>query len=279
MRGLRKQTVKEHPLTKATYVSQTGPLAGQVTRLDVVSRHDPFSPAAAALLTRIETELLAMSEKPDSPWFGASFDFIGPTSGTRDLKAVTESDQKLIQRLVVLAVYAILLVMLRRPLVCGYLILSVLFSYLVTIGATELVFAWLYPGFDGLDWKVPLFLFVILIAVGEDYNIYLVTRVFEEQRRLGLVEGLRTAVVRTGGIITSCGVIMAGTFISMMTGTLRGMLELGFALSLGVLLDTFIVRPVLVPAFLALLYRRHDAGPSEPDASAQEDASAAVVNA
>jgi RND superfamily putative drug exporter len=103
---------------------------------------------------------------------------------------------------------------------------------------------------------VPFFLFTILVAVGEDYNILLITRVLQEQGRRGIKAGMREALARTGGTITSCGLIMAGTFGTLMLTNLGTLVQIGFALAFGVLLDTFIVRPFLVPAFALLVWRR-----------------------
>ena len=169
--------------------------------------------------------------------------------------------------LVTLGVYAILVLLLRRPGICLYLIATVVLGYLASLGMTDLVFHALHRGpepWGGLDWKVGFFLFVILVAVGEDYNIFLMARVIEEERKYGVTEGTRRAVAHTGGIISSCGLIMAGTFGSMLTGSLTSLRELGFALGIGVLLDTFLVRPILVPAFLVLVDRARARPPGHP---------------
>ncbi len=256
-KGLMVLTAKGSPLTKAAFVSQTGETAGHVTRLFLILADEPFSAQAVATCNVVQQVLDGLKDNPDSSWHDATFELLGPTAGIRDLERVTIADRRRIQLLVAGAVLLVIIILLRKPLVCFYLIATVLLSYLVTMGITTLVFQALRGDhYLGLDWKVPLFLFVILVAVGQDYNIYLVSRVIEEQRKLGNREGLRHAMVQTGGIITSCGIIMAGTFISMTTAQMNGMVELGFALSLGILLDTFVVRTILVPAFLALLANR-----------------------
>ena len=192
--GRRKIAALHNPRVEANFVSQTPALAGKVTRMELVFPYNPFSQESIRLLAKVEELLLHKAEDKDSAWYGTSFDMVGTTSGIRDLEAVTESDRFRIQILVVIAVLVILIILLRRPIVCVYLILSVLLGYYVTIGTSELFFTWLHgASYLGLDWKVPIFLFVILIAVGEDYNIYLATRVVEEQKtprpHVGLATG------------------------------------------------------------------------------------------
>ncbi len=242
--------------TKKTFLAQSPQYAGKVVRFELVLFDDPFSQECIRLLDCIENRIQQWVEDPGSPWQGTRFYCLGTTAEIRDLKAVTSGDLRRIEQLVPLIVLGVLMVILRRPVVSIFLILSVLLGYLVSIGVTKLLFEWIYgPHFVGLDWQVPIYLFILLIAVGEDYNIYLATRVLEEQKLHGAQKGLHVALVRTGGIITSCGLIMAGTFASMITGTLAGVQELGVALTFGVLLDTLVIRTVLVPAFLSLWER------------------------
>jgi RND superfamily putative drug exporter len=235
------------------YVSNTPELDHHVTRLDLMLRTDPFTRHSIKHLDELEDSLQRALPEPFRE--GAEVYLVGPTASFRDLKVVAERDRRRIVLMVTVSVLIVLVALLRRLAIPIYLIASVLFGYLVTLGVTFAVFR-LRAGasFPGLDWTVPIFLFTLLVAVGEDYNIILVTRIDEEQDRHGPVRGVTAALARTGGIISGCGFIMAGTFSSLaFGGSLARMYELGFALTFGVLLDTFIVRPILVPAYLVFV--------------------------
>jgi RND superfamily putative drug exporter len=189
----------------------------------------------------------------------------GVTVNARDLAEVTERDRRRINVLVLAGIFLILLVLVRQPWLAAYLLATVLLSYLAALGATTLVsHFWMDRPLGEVDWRVPFFLFTILVAVGEDYNILLLSRALQERRRHGPVEGTRRALARTGGTITSCGLIMAGTFATLMLGGLNTLIQIGFALAFGVLLDTFVVRPFLVPAFAVWMWGQEEQQPQLP---------------
>ncbi|MFH5802989.1 MMPL family transporter [Alienimonas sp. DA493] len=248
------------------YIAGADAADGRTVRFDVIFEEDPFTRGS---IERLEGLRTAMTEELPEELAGAEIAVLGATASLADLAAVTGRDQTRINLLVLLGVYVVLVALLRRLALSAYLIATVALGYLTTLGAIialSHLWAWWVDtpgGFAGLDWKVPTLLFTILVAVGEDYNIYLVTRVDEEHaaaRGPGVsesqaaVRGVRAALARTGAIISACGLIMAGTFASMIFGELTGMVQLGAALATGVLLDTFLIRPVLVPAYLTLLH-------------------------
>ncbi len=272
--ALRTIMSRPHRRTSSLFLGSEYDDRTNAARMDVIVGPDPFSAEAAQIVGKIERTLARLSKDTNSFWENTEFHLAGTTVGIRDLRDVTQSDTVRIRWLTVLAVYLVLIGITRRAGVSAYMIASVLLTYLVTLGSVWLLFNWIAgDDFPGLDWRVPLFLFVILVAIGQDYNVYLAMRVFEEQRILGPIRGVRQAVIKTGGIITSCGLVMAGTFFSMtatawspwlgsvlgipgwsgQTGNLQAIVQLGAALSLGVVLDTFIVRSVLLPSFLVLL--------------------------
>jgi RND superfamily putative drug exporter len=235
----------------------------QVTRLDVVLKSDPFDPASVATLEQIELWLRKYLPERPSLVGPVRAECYGVTVHTRDLAAVVARDRGRVNGLVLGGVLVILLVLVRRPWLAAYLLATVLLSYYATLGMTAVFASWLSARpFGQVEWRVPFFLFTILVAVGEDYNILLVTRVLQERKRLGVREGVRRGLARTGGTITSCGVIMAGTFGTLMLNRMDTLVQIGFALAFGVLLDTFVVRPFLVPAFLLMVWK-DEARPQE----------------
>ncbi len=239
-----------------------------VTRLDVVLRSDPFSPASGETLDVIQAWLNHELPREAAALGGAGSECYGVTVNARDLARVTEQDRSRVNVLVLGGIFLILVVLVRRVWLAAYLLATVLVSYLAALGATALAGTlWAGRPLDEVDWRVPFFLFTILVAVGEDYNILIIDRALKERRRHGTDEGMRRALARTGGTITSCGLIMAGTFATLMFGGLGTLVQCGFALAFGVLLDTFVVRPFLVPAFTLLVWRRkHGARPAPAEA-------------
>ncbi|MBE1492763.1 MMPL family transporter [Plantactinospora soyae] len=148
----------------------------------------------------------------------------------------------------VLGVIAVILALLLRALLAPVvLILTVVLSFLATLGLCALLFQYVF-GFPGVDASFPLFAFVFLVALGIDYNIFLMSRVREESVRRGTRSGVLRGLVVTGGVITSAGIVLAATFSALAVLPLVILIELGLAVALGVLLDTIIVRSLLVPA-------------------------------
>ena len=250
LEDLRKevhQTSCEHYMAQIPADGTHGPRF--VTRLDVVLKSDPFEPQSAETLGLIQTWLHEQVPTYKFLRGPVESECFGITANGQDLAEVTEGDRCRVNCLVLAAILLILLVLVRRVWLAIYLLVTVLASYYAALGATALVSAlWLGSPAMNLDWRVPFFLFTILVAVGEDYNILLICRAIEERKRHGPVEGMRRALSRTGAAITSCGLIMAGTFATLMLTGLNTLVQTGFALAFGVLIDTFIVRPFLVPA-------------------------------
>ncbi|NIA20876.1 MAG: MMPL family transporter, partial [Anaerolineaceae bacterium] len=235
-------------------------------RLEVFLKEGPYTDASVAAARQLQ--LIAQNVTSGAPGIKRVL-MAGPSSTIADIKDVARRDFRITAAAVLIAVYVILLVVLRRPVLGLFLIGGTLLSFMTALGVADWVFVGLL-GEPGLDWKIKFFLLVLLVAVGVDYNIYVCTRIGQERLRRPLTEAVRVALARTGGIVSACGIIVAGTFASMIAGTLSLMVQLGFALALGILVDTFLVRPLMVPAVALMLARvseRRKAKRQRPDNS------------
>lgn len=212
----------------------------------------PFSDEAIAAVSEIRdvarTSLLA------SPLDDAFVATTGPAAFLDEVDRASTRDFPIIVGMVTLGVFLVLVALLRSLLAPLYMITTVLLSYGAALGTTTVVVQG-FLGEPGLQWYIPPLLFVLLIALGVDYSIFLMGRVREEATHRTTRDAVAEAVRHTGRIITSAGVILAGTFAVLLVAPLRSLMQLGLAAAVGILLDTFVVRALLVPALAVLLGR------------------------
>jgi putative drug exporter of the RND superfamily len=199
----------------------------------------PDSSAGYSTVDRVRTAVHAIP--------GADAKVGGGSAVNLDVQRAAHHDRNLIIPIVLVVVFLILALLLRAVLAPIVLVGTVVLSFAAALGISSVFFQHVF-GFEGADAGFPLFVFVFLVALGIDYNIFLMTRVREEALKAGTRAGALTGLAATGGVITSAGFVLAGTFAVLATLPLVGFAEIGFAVALGVLLDTLVVRSVLVTA-------------------------------
>jgi len=218
-----------------------------IGEVDAVLKYEANSPEAFKVLKSLRASL--HSQLGPNVYVG------GFTAINFDSQEASTRDRNVIIPIVLFVILLILMLLLRSIIAPILLMLTVAASFVATLGACALVFNHIFH-FPGSDASFPLFAFTFLVALGVDYNIFLMTRVREEALGMGTRPGTLKALMVTGGVITSAGVVLAATFAVLGVLPLIVLAELGFAVGFGVLLDTILVRSIIVPALV------HDIGPA-----------------
>jgi putative drug exporter of the RND superfamily len=218
---------------------------GVIGKVDVTFADDPYSEAALARVDTLRDRLRDLS--------GGATALVGAGSAVQeDFNVAAARDLRVIVPVALLVIAIILGILLQAIVAPLVLIATVMASFLGTLGLSIFFFIEI-QGSEGVDASLPIFAFIFLVALGVDYTIFLMSRVREEARTHGTREGVLRALAATGPVITSAGLILAGTFAVLMTLPVTFAFNIGFMVAVGILLDTFIVRTIMVPAAVELL--------------------------
>jgi len=217
-----------------------------VAAVAIVLRGNPYSGAAAGLVEGVRDKLQKVAP---SALVG------GIPAENYDVEQTNSRDTKLIVPVVLLVVGLILVLVLRALAAPGYLMLTVVASFAATLGLLTFAFTEIF-GSSGLAFDLVLLAFIFLVALGVDYNIFLMTRARELAAERGTRAGILSALEDTGGVVTGAGLILAGTFATLTLLPLEQLVQIGATVAIGVLLDTFVVRALLVPAITYLCDER-----------------------
>ncbi len=237
------ETVRDHPELRQSFAAYISP-DGHRSRIDLTQVDRIYS---AAAMDQVETLRRRTNEfLGDFEGIHVTARISGENAESADIRALIRSDQVQSWYVVPVGVFLVLILTLRDPLACLNLVATMVLTYAFALGTTHLLFVTIL-GAAGIDWKVPYFLFVLLVAVGVDYNVFLMARLREESFRQELGAAIVRAVGQTGGLISSAAAITACSFASFLFSPLSSLRQLGFALVVGITIDALIVRPLLVP--------------------------------
>ncbi len=218
-----------------------------VARLYVTTATDPYDTRSFEAVEQLR-EVVAAQAGSISP--EAQVYVGGSTAEFADVQSTITADFSRVALFTILGILIVLIILLRALVAPAYLVLTVLLSYGGSLSLSAFILQRLF-GEAGINYFIPLIVFVLLVALGSDYNIFLMSRVREESANRPLREGIRVASARTGTVITSAGLILAGTFAALLTSPLTLLFQVGLTVALGVLIDTFVVRSLLVPSITA----------------------------
>ena len=223
------------------------------TRVFVALAGNPYSRQALPVIRNLDK--VADNALAGTALTGSRLAIGGPPAAFSDMQQVGNRDFRVMTAVLLAGIFVVLALILRSLVAPFYLLATVLLSYAATLGLTSAVFDGLFHQ-TGLSFWLPPFLFIILVALGADYNIFIMSRVREESDRgHPPVDAVQQGLVATGRVITSAGLILAGTFAALVFAPLPMLAQIGFAVTVGVLIDTFIVRSLIVPAATMLLGR------------------------
>lgn len=221
---------------------------GHTARYMVQTALDPFGSAAMDQVDDIITA--AESSRPNTTLADADIQMVGGSVVQNEIRGYYNSDIRYIVLVTLIVVFLILAMLLRAIVAPLYLMLSVVLSYMSALGIAVVFFQIILD--QPIFWNTPGFTFLVLVAVGADYNLLLISRIREEAHR-----GTKVAVIRTigatGGVITSAGLIFAASMLAMTVSSIAAIVQLGFIIGVGLLLDTFLVRTITVPALAVML--------------------------
>ena len=238
--GMIVGALNESPGVAAAFPTGTAD-DGKLLSFQVILEGDPYSKEALQQVRQLrETARKAAAAGGATALVG------GPTAIQADTWALSNRDTIVVAVIALVIVGVILAVLLRALVAPLYLLATNLLSYLAALGATILITEKLL-GWERISYRIPLYMFIFLVALGSDYNIFITTRIRGEALLHGLRDGTVKALAATGGVLTSAGIILAGTFLILLSQPVKDLAEISIGVAIGVLLDTFLVRTALVP--------------------------------